>query len=103
MLNKRNTHKYWIVYQANTDDQNVKMEDETRQALIVLLQILNKEKLTLINYEIRKISYMHRFDENFLQICFDIMHISIEEQIERYTQEVRSFLERRNVTNITMQ
>lgn len=87
-----NTHKWWISYQATPEGQQIYTWEELRAAVLKLFQSLNKEKLArdkLAKWkQVKDISTLH---EDFLKLILKILHIGMDEKIDRYTRGLKTY------------
>lgn len=86
-------HEWWIIYKLSDDGKEVKSWSTMKKALISRFDTLNKEKVArdkLARW--KQIKDVHTFNDDFQKIVLDIPNISMEEQIDRYTRGLKSYI-----------
>ena len=86
-------HEWWIVYHQGEEGKDVKNWEGLKKGLITRFDTLNKEKIArdkLARW--KQIKDVSTFNDDFQRIMLDIPNISMEEQIDRYTRGLKSYI-----------
>lgn len=86
-------HEWWIVFRESDEGKQVQSWSNLRKALISRFDTLNKEKVArdkLARW--RQVKDVPTFNDDFQKILLDIPKISKEEQVDRYTRGLKSYI-----------
>ena len=100
-----NAHEWWIAYQKTVEGQQVRTWSSLREALIRRFETLNKSKIARDKLATwKQLKDVGSFNFHFQRIILDIPDISMDEQLDRYTRGLKSYIWRemctRNYTSL---
>ena len=94
-----NAHEWWIVYQNSEEGNGITGWQGLREALVRRFDTLNKEKIARDKLaKWKQVKDVATFNEDFLRIILDIPNINVDEQIDRYTRGLKSYIWREMCT-----
>lgn len=93
-------HEWWIVYKETEEGRIIGTWPSLKDALISRFETLNKEKVARDKLaKWKQLKDVVSFNDDFQRIILDIPHISVEEQIDRYTRGLKSYIWKELCTN----
>ena len=88
-----NAHEWWLVFKDSAEGQSIRAWHTLRNALIQRFDTLNKRKVARDRLAVQKqTSNAASFNEEFQKIILNIPDISSEEQVDRYTRGLKSYI-----------
>ena len=85
--------EWWIDSREKDEGAQIRTWDDLKNALIAHFDTLNKEKIARDKLaKWKQLKDVATFNEDFQRIVFDIPTISVEEQIDRYTRGLKSYI-----------
>ena len=97
---QESAHEWWISYSQTDEGEQVQSWDNLCEALIERFDTINEEKIARDKLaKWRQIKDVNSFNEDFQKIILEIPNISIEEQIDRYTRGLKSYIWKELCTN----
>lgn len=93
-------HEWWLVYKETEEGKQVGNWNQLQQALIRRFETLNKSKIArdkLARW--KQVKDVSSFNEDFQRILLDIPSITVEEQLDRYTRGLKSYIWKELCTN----
>lgn len=89
----KSAHEWWIVFQTTSEGRNIRTWPLLKEALIKRFQPLDKVKLARDKLaKWKQVKDVATFNEDFLRIILEIPHISMEEQVDRYTRGLKPYI-----------
>ena len=88
-----NAHEWWIVFSKTSDGEGVQSWETLKQALVYRFETLNKEKIArdkLARW--KQVKDVSSFNEDFNKILLDIPDIGMNDQIDRYSRGLKSYI-----------
>ena len=88
-----NAHEWWIVFSKTPEGVGIQSWEELKQALIYRFDTLNKEKIArdkLARW--KQVKDVATFNEDFNKILLDIPDIGMNDQIDRYSRGLKSYI-----------
>ena len=86
-------HEWWIVFRETDEGAQIRTWESLRTALIARFDTLNKEKIARDKLaKWKQLKDVATFNDDFQRIILDIPNISVEEQIDRYTRGLKSYI-----------
>ena len=88
-----NAHEWWIVYSKTSDGESIQSWEGLKQALVYRFETLNKEKIArdkLARW--KQVKDVSSFNEDFNKILLDIPDIGMNDQIDRYSRGLKSYI-----------
>ena len=88
-----NAHEWWIFYQNSKEGKGIEGWQGLREALIRRFDTLNREKIARDKLATSKeVKDVATFNDYFLRILLESPNINVEEQIDRYTRSLNTYL-----------
>lgn len=97
---QESAHEWWISFCQTEEGELVEGWEDLKTALVDRFDTINKEKSArdkLARW--RQIKDVASFNEDFQKIILEIPNISMEEQVDRYTRGLKSYIWKELCTN----
>ncbi len=86
-------HEWWIIHKETEDGFNVTTWSTLQQALIARFETLHKETIPRDKVaKLKQLKDVATFDDDFQRVFLDGPHVSVDEQIDRYTRGHKSHI-----------